>query len=75
LESADDLYLEAEGELAEDDAFPAIVENTNTDVAPDVENKTKEEIFQKAVEASYWAGYWAGVYRVRIVSSGILLYN
>ena len=75
MESADDPYLEAEGELAEEDAFPAIAEHTSTDVAPDVENMTKEEIFQKAVEASYWAGYWAGAYRVRNVSSGILLYN
>lgn len=31
---------------------------------PDVSGLTSDELFQKAVEASYWAGYWAAAYRV-----------
>ena len=28
--------------------------------------RTKEEVFQKAAEAWYWAGYWSGVYRTMV---------
>jgi hypothetical protein len=32
---------------------------------PDVATLTQDEIFEKAVSASYWAGYWAAMYHVR----------
>ncbi|KAG8864347.1 hypothetical protein FRB96_006169 [Tulasnella sp. 330] len=42
----------------------------STSALPDVSDLTSEELFQKAVEASYWAGYWAGAYRKQAKSLG-----
>ena len=38
-----------------------------TTATPDVSSLTKDEIFERAVSASYWAGYWTAMYHVRRV--------
>jgi hypothetical protein len=35
----------------------------------DLTKLTKDEIFEKAVSASYWAGYWTAMYHVRLFPS------
>lgn len=54
----------ADGPQPDDDAYRAAFASL-----PDVSGMSSDEVFQKAVEASYWAGFWAGAYRVSIRSS------
>lgn len=35
-------------------------------VYPEVASISQGDLFQKAVEASYWAGYWAAAYKVSV---------
>lgn len=36
-----------------------------TSATHDFTKLTKDQIFEKALSASYWAGYWTGMYHVR----------
>ncbi|KAG9035826.1 hypothetical protein FRB95_010420 [Tulasnella sp. JGI-2019a] len=69
----DDAMFDSEdeggAEDGNDDAQLAITTDdqykTAISTLPDISNLSQDEIFQKAVEASYWAGYWAAAYRAK----------
>ncbi|KAG9023272.1 hypothetical protein FS837_005877 [Tulasnella sp. UAMH 9824] len=50
---------QGQGAVGADAPQPAIA---TLPAAFDISKMSKDEIFQKAVEASYWAGYWAAAY-------------
>ncbi|KAG8678818.1 hypothetical protein FRC09_019514, partial [Ceratobasidium sp. 395] len=50
-------------------ALGPYVPTTLTTVASDPTTLTRDEIFEKAVSASYWAGYWTAMYYASSVKS------
>ncbi|KAG9121317.1 hypothetical protein FRC07_002759 [Ceratobasidium sp. 392] len=50
-------------------ALGPYVPNALSAAAPDATTLTRDEIFEKAVSASYWAGYWTAMYHASSVKS------
>ena len=79
-------YAEADGKEEEEAVGIADIEGEPTEEAqqalyhaaiaslPDISEMSKDDIFQKAVDAAYWAGYWASAYKVRSLGSTYGLY-
>lgn len=57
-------YEDNEGEEEPFDSSTEAYKEAFSDL-PDISSLSKDDLFQKAVEASYWAGYWAAAYHVR----------